>query len=296
MQLQFNGEPGPAAPLMERVFAVRSDDPMMMARISQMHATHSLFEGDPSENLTSVAASADFFTQAGSLRDACFQTINAGFSAACMGLYDEAEPRLRDATAAADRLGVSGASGLARQNLAFALLGRGAFAEARRVLEELFERDYGQSDRRLAGYNRIYYAEVLRGLGDLGGAEREIRTALELLVATAPARAYARAVLARVLLAKGRVGEALVEAREAEDQLEALGGIDEGEATVRLVFAEAVDASGDRSTAIIAIRAARDRLLARAAHIRKELWRASFLERVPDNARTVALAVAWGVR
>jgi len=293
MQLLFNGLPEQADPLVQLVLGAPPTDAMSRARIAQMQATQALFAGDPSGNLESIAAAVDFFAEVGSIRDACFQSINAGYGYTSLGQYREGEARLREATVAADRLGVGGASGLARQNLALALLGQGALGEARAVLEELIERGYGREDRRLHGYTRIYLAEALLGQGDLEGAEREARAAVDLLVATAPARTFALAVLARVLLAKGLVPAALEAAREAHDQLEALGGIDEGEATVRLVFAEVVYAAGDVATAKIAIAAARDRLVARAAHIRREEWRRSFLEDVPDDARTMALAVAW---
>jgi tetratricopeptide (TPR) repeat protein len=294
MQLLFNGEPDEAAPLVERVLTAPADDALTRARGAHLRATPARFAGDPSENLEAIAAAAGFFAEVGSLRDACFQSINAGYGYTSLGLYQEGEVRLREATAAADRLGVGGASGLARQNLALALLGRGSLAEARDVLSELIERGYGEADRRLHGYTRIYLAETMLGLGDPQSAEAEARAAIELLVATPPARTFALAVLARVLLAEGLLPAGLEAAREAQDQLEALGGIDEGEATVRLVFAEAVHASGDAVTARMAIAAAKDRLLARARLIRREEWRRSFLESVPDNARTLALSAAWG--
>ena len=44
-----------------------------------------------------------------------------------------------------------------------------------------------------------------------------------------------------------------------------------------------------------AIVAAYERLTDRASKIRDPLWRAWFLEAVPENARTVELARAWGV-
>ena len=95
-------------------------------------------------------------------------------------------------------------------------------------------------------------------------------------------------------LAKGDVSEAAAAAREAMELLEELGGIDEGESLVRLVHAEALSASGDFAGARRMIATARERLLERAAKISDPAWRASFLERVPENARTMALARAWG--
>jgi hypothetical protein len=77
------------------------------------------------------------------------------------------------------------------------------------------------------------------------------------------------------------------------DQLTSLREIEEGESTVRLAWAEALQGSGDAAAARAAIAAARDRLLQRAAKIRDATWRKSYLERVPDNARTLELAETW---
>ena len=72
-----------------------------------------------------------------------------------------------------------------------------------------------------------------------------------------------------------------------------LGGIEEGEALVRLAFAEALEASGDHRGACEAIAIGRTRLLERAGKLRDAEFRRSFLERVADHARTLALAAAW---
>jgi hypothetical protein len=65
------------------------------------------------------------------------------------------------------------------------------------------------------------------------------------------------------------------------------------EAFVRLVHAQALDARGERGEAARVIAAARDRLLQRAANIDDAPLRRSFLENVPENARTLELAARW---
>ncbi len=60
------------------------------------------------------------------------------------------------------------------------------------------------------------------------------------------------------------------------------------------MYAEALHASGD-GRAASAILAARAHLLERAAKIRDPILRRSFLERVPENARTVARAREWTI-
>jgi hypothetical protein len=61
------------------------------------------------------------------------------------------------------------------------------------------------------------------------------------------------------------------------------------------VHAEALHATGNTEAARAAIEVARASLLARAAKIKDPSWRASFLDRVPENARTLELARQWGV-
>jgi hypothetical protein len=64
-------------------------------------------------------------------------------------------------------------------------------------------------------------------------------------------------------------------------------------AFVRLVHAEALHATGAHDAAARAIADARARLLAIADKITDPDYKASFLERVPENARTLALAHTW---
>jgi eukaryotic-like serine/threonine-protein kinase len=134
----------------------------------------------------------------------------------------------------------------------------------------------------------IYLAHMLGTSGDLEAAEREARAALA-VDPPPPLRAHALATLAEVLLQRGTAGEALTAAREAIDLLDTLGTLEEGEALVRLVYAEALHAAAD-PRAPAALLDARNRLLDRAAKIRDPLLRRSFLERVPENARTLARA------
>jgi hypothetical protein len=128
--------------------------------------------------------------------------------------------------------------------------------------------------------------------GDPVGAEREARIAAEL--ATPSLRPLAQSVLSQVLLALGRTDEALVEATDALEGLEALGEMEEGEAYLRLAYAEALLARASteeaRRDAALAVAHARDRVLAQAANISDLRRRAGFLDRVPENARILALS------
>jgi hypothetical protein len=64
-------------------------------------------------------------------------------------------------------------------------------------------------------------------------------------------------------------------------------------AFVRLVHAEALHATGAHDAARRAITDARARLLATADRIADPDHKQSFLQRVPEHARTLALAHTW---
>ena len=64
-------------------------------------------------------------------------------------------------------------------------------------------------------------------------------------------------------------------------------------AFVRLTHAEALHATAALDAAALAIAGARAHLLAIADKITDPDYQASFLESVPENARTLALADAW---
>jgi hypothetical protein len=116
-----------------------------------------------------------------------------------------------------------------------------------------------------------------------------------MLNVTPPARAGALAALASALLGQGRAVEALASAREATALLESLGGIEEFESLVSVALVEALVAAGEIAEARKAAAAARARLDARSIAIQDGARRASFLGRVPENARIVELCRELGV-
>jgi eukaryotic-like serine/threonine-protein kinase len=108
------------------------------------------------------------------------------------------------------------------------------------------------------------------------------------IVATRTNLAFALANLGR--LEEARAASALAIRAPCRDRLT------DGEARInhaRVVFAEALDANGEHAAARSALAAARDELLRMASKIPEARWRESFLARVPENARTLALAERW---
>ncbi len=267
------------------------DDGYALTRVHQTRALRASFAGDTVGYLTLTEASAVGLEKIGDLRLACSARANVGFAYAEIGQYALAEAKLREARAAAERMGLVSVAVSAGHNLGMVLGHLGRLDEARALEAAMADALAQQGNRRLEAGARMYLAAILSAMGDHDGAEREARSASE---STArPIRCAALATLARVHLAKGHVPLAAGAAREAMDLLEELGTIDEAEPLVRLVYAEALEATGAHEDARAAIARARERLLERAAAISDPAWRASFLENVPENARTLELASAW---
>jgi tetratricopeptide (TPR) repeat protein len=190
-------------------------------------------------------------------------------------------------------MGLSNVVTLAKHNLGLALARDGALDAGRVAETEAIAACQAAGDKRLEGLSRHYLATIALLAGDVASAEREARAAIDLLARNPPLRTHALATFARALLAGGRTKEALDAAGEARTTMDTLGGIQEGEALVRLVHAEALHAAGDRQAAREAIARALTRLHERAARLRDEIWRRSFLHDVPEHAETIARANDW---
>jgi tetratricopeptide (TPR) repeat protein len=252
-----------------------------------------MFAGDAGAYLVSELAAAREFERAGDERYACMQRGHVGYACLEIGAFADAERYLREALDSGTRMGLSHVIATAKHNLGRALQRQGRLDEAEEIERAAVAAFEGQGDKRLEAASRFYLGEILVERGDIDTGEREIRRALEL--ALPPSRPSCLAGLAQVLLARGRLAEALAAAREAHEQLELLGGVEEGESAVRLMFATCLDAAGDEHGALQATWSARERLRSRAAKITDPTWRTSFLENLPENARTVALAARLGV-
>ncbi|TKD09421.1 serine/threonine-protein kinase PknK [Polyangium fumosum] len=275
-----------------RVVAV---DPEVAASVHRARAFRALFAGDAGTSVREFEAAAVRFEEVGDLRNACVQRANVGSATNELGDYARAEASLRDALAQAERLGLGALVAHAKLNLALALARQGQLAAAQVFAREALTTSTRQGDRRVEGYARLYLGMIRLAGRDLAAAEAEVRAAIDLLAAHPPVRAHALAVLGQIAIFRGDARAALGPADEAMRLLESLGGIEEGESLVRLVRAEALASLGLEAEAREAIVSAYERLEGRAAKIRDPLWRAWFLEAVPENARTVELARAWGV-
>jgi eukaryotic-like serine/threonine-protein kinase len=273
--------------------ALSAGDPEVAGQVEWARSLRVLSAGDVSTFLALVKSSHEHLELAGDLRSDCIQALNAGHGYLQLGAYEEAERILGEAMEGADRMGLANARTFAKLNLGLALLGQGRVGEARAVEEDALALLRAQADRPSEASAQVYLAMCLARAGDLEGAGRE---ALAVALAgagegpTPSHRACARAILADVRLAQGFAESALAEAEAAMSILTSLDGIEEGEAHIRVVYADALAAAGHADAARKAAAEAGERLLARAAKVVDPGLRASFLERVPENARTLARA------
>lgn len=297
-QLFIIGWARPADELLRRVEPLTSvlenTHPAVVGWMENARAFGALYLGDAGTYLELSRRSARRFERAGDVRSGANARVHLGFAFLQVGAYPEAEVALREALVSARRLGLFNVVATAMNNLGLALAHMGRLEEATAVEIEAIRLAASQQDRRLEGGSHHYLAIITAMRGDHVEAARVARDAAIMLHVAPPLRAHALATLARAHLAQGSVTEARTVAAEALEQLESLGGIEEGEAAVRLVYAEALDQSGKPDQARAHISMALARLQQRAARISDANWRGRFLQQVPENRRTLELALAWG--
>ncbi|HEY0476230.1 MAG TPA: hypothetical protein VGD37_01830, partial [Kofleriaceae bacterium] len=207
-----------------------------------------------------------------------------------LGALAPADEILAEIAAADHSLGV--ASSMRRFGLCWVRADRGALDEARIVAAQLAEYGHAHRNTLEEGRGRWLLAEVLRRMGDLDAAEREIPSALAMALPLEHPGVLA--TLSGLRLGQGRAAEALAAAENAVSRCGAMGGCGMFRgAFVRLAHAEALHATGAHDAAKHAIAAAQTQLFAIAARIGDPDYKKCFLDTVPENARTLALARAW---
>ncbi|MGZ3452162.1 MAG: serine/threonine-protein kinase [Polyangiales bacterium] len=296
-QLLLLGKPDVAGLLLEQLDTVPQDvtakNPAVAARINVARYYRAICGGDPGSGVDIAARAAELFERAGDLRNACNQRGDMAYAQVELGAYQEAKHTLGEVIALSARLGsLNYPATVAKHNLGMVLARLGALDAAETTEREALEAFRTKGDRRMEGRSRIFLAEIFLLGGDLDHATHEAEAAVKTLSVAPPARAHALAVSAQVRLARGDTERALAEALEADAILQQVV-LDEGEATVRLVHAEALFAAGRTDEARAAITTARARLFERAARIVDAELRKTFLEGVPENARTLSLAELW---
>jgi tetratricopeptide (TPR) repeat protein len=295
-QLYLHGKAALANAIVERIAPLHDRyraAPEVLAWLDDAVAVRDLYSGDLGGYLTKKEEVVRCCAATGQQRLETLQRVRLGYACLEIGDYGRAVRELRAALAAAQAMGLHQATALAHHNLGLALAREGELVEARALEEEAVRAFATQGDRRLEIASRIYLAEILIMAGDLPAADATLNALItEDGEGATPTKAYALACLARIRVRQGRADEAHAQAQAAMAMLEEMGGVDEGEAMIRLAHVEGLLGVGREAEAKAALGRARDRLLERAALIRSAALRTSFLERVPENARTLALARA----
>jgi tetratricopeptide (TPR) repeat protein len=264
-------------------------EPAVRAWVDQARAEFALHEGDPTGYLRLVESAVEGFAEAGDTRNASLQRANIGNAYMQLGAFSRAAHVLRQAIAVAEPMTLSFLAP-AKANLGYTLARLGQLEEGLAVETEAADRCLTQGYHRFEAASRIYLAEIHALRGDLAAAEAEARRA-EAASSGAPSiRAHALATHANILLAHGDPQRALERATEAMRILESIGGVEEGEALIRLVHVKALEATGNAAEARHHAAEAQARLRVRAARIVDLRHRRTFLQEVPENAATMALA------
>ena len=268
-------------------------DPATIADVERARAFRFLYAGDLVAALTAFEATISAAEQANDRRTSCLIRCNLGFVYKQLGAFEHAEQELRLSLGMAEEMGLRNVSAAAIHNLGMVLGYLGRLAEAEEVEQKALATYLRLGDKRLQGGSHYYLSTIALLGGDCERAEREAKSAADLLENSPPMRVCALSAWARALLALGRSGEALGLARSAVEILDGLVRVEEGEAAARLAYAEALAATGDQTGATVAITIARERILARAVEMHRADLKQSYLERVVDNARILELARAW---
>jgi serine/threonine protein kinase/tetratricopeptide (TPR) repeat protein len=272
---------------------VADHEPLAVAWLDHAHACReAIAREDPWAGLEKARRSYGRFQEAGHRAAAGAAYLVIGINSWMLGAHDDAERVFRTIPVSDEELGAGYATRLLCESCLLA--DRGDSDGARSPAERLI--DFGRT-RGVAfdeGRGRWALANVLLRRGELEAAEQAARAALDLLTIAPADHVAVTAVLAAIALAAGRPGEALIAAEDAMNRYQTMHacGMFRG-AFVRLVHAEALYATGDRERAHAAISTARERLLTIAEKIADPVYRQTFLENAPENARTLELAKEW---
>ncbi|HWO17833.1 MAG TPA: hypothetical protein VNO30_03630, partial [Kofleriaceae bacterium] len=245
---------------------------------------------DPWKALRYSDAIQELFDATGSELMFLNMQLFRGFNLWYLGAPARAERTLEEIVAADETLGP--VSSLRRFGLAWLYADRGALEEARALATQLSEHGRATHNSLDEGRGRWALAKALRRMGDLAGAEHELELALRMTVTLEQPGVLAS--LAALRLAQGRAEEAVTTSADAVSRCTAMEGcgLFRG-AFVRLVHAEALHATGAHDAARRAISEARTHLFTIVDRLEDPEYKKSFLENVPENARTLALASAW---
>ena len=267
--------------------------PVVRAWVEVARAELTVHAGDPAGYIEALESAIASFGEAGDARNACLQRANIANGYMQLGAFARAKAVLREAIGVGEPMRLSFIAP-ARANLGLTLARLGDVDQALEVEQAALEQCRAEGYRRFEAGAHIYMAVILGLRDDPRGAEKELKEAERAAAGVPALRALALAYLADLALNRKAARIARTAADEAMAIFEALGGVEEGESLIRLVHALSLEANGDIQGAVRAIAEARRRLLERAGHVSDPRLRRSFLDHIPENARTLTAAIRLG--
>jgi eukaryotic-like serine/threonine-protein kinase len=271
--------------------SLMGQDPWASAWLDHARADRSYFRGDAWAALTHYQRSEASFAEAGDQRLMSVVRVSQGVCLILLGAHTEGQELLEALLASGEA--TSAVVLNARQLLVMAMTERGAPDEVLTDATAAAEAALAHQNQRLVDEMWPVLTRIQLRRGDLDAAEREALTAIDVFSARPRDRALALTMLADVRLAQRRPAEALASVEQAIAALQSIPPAYRAGAYLPLIHAEALFATGDPAGARAVIARARPELLARADQIDDPAYRKTFLENVPENARTLARARQW---
>ena len=279
-----------AAVLRERLGTL---DALSTARLWYARAVRAMYAGNYGFALESFRAGADCYAHAGYRYRECAGLGNVAMVLALLGRSDEALPILDAALELAAALADGYLMASLLVNRSQAALGAGDRKTARAAAVDALERAQRLDNRALEADARIALAKVLLAAGLSRQARSQAAAAVEAAAPFPSMRARANGLLAWAELALGEPDRALAAAEAGMSVLaaEADGAMEDGEAELRLAYVETLKRTGQRPRAAEALERAQARVRQRAERIADPDLRRTFLDDVPENARTLRARV-----
>jgi len=246
-------------------------------------------DGDLELNLALLDEAARRFEESGNLREMCGLRVSVGRGRQLLGMHQRSLGPLREARAAARRLGLHHVAAVAEVYLAAAHLTEDALDEARGACDRAIEAFTRHGNRRLAGLARVTRCRVATALLDLDRAVVEGERAIQLLEPDPADQGLACAAAAETSLSLRDAAGALALSERALVLLGAAEVQCLEDAFVHLVHVDALTLAERHDAARAVVSLAHTRLMARANRIRTPTLRESYLTAIREHARVVTL-------
>jgi tetratricopeptide (TPR) repeat protein len=262
-------------------------DPLVFGRVAMARARLMRAKGDVAGYVAVASEALDAIDRAGDRRTAANCRVALGSAHLDVGALEAGEAVLRDGLRDAEAVGCRSVAGYALLNLGNLADCRGDFEEATGFYRRALNLALRAEDPRLEAHARSGIAAGALGCGRSGDARDELVRARAVAEPFPDARIPVAVIAVRLELAEGRASAAADLAMDARaESAEA-----ETDARLALSCVDALNAAGRDDAARDVLDRARKTVLERAARIADPAARRSFLERIPEHGKILALGV-----